>query len=112
VRAEQTKAVINLLGAVLLCRAAPPTGGGVCMLSDGDGASTTHDTGPAKVWQGLLLPTQVASRFVNTTKNVLQKKSCRKVFTKSSTKNPKPIFSRFFFSRFWAFLDEGSSKTR
>jgi hypothetical protein len=48
----------------------------------------------------------------NTTKNVLQKKSCRKVFTKKSTKNPKPTFSRLFLSRFWAFLDEASSKTR
>jgi hypothetical protein len=28
------------------------------------------------------------------------------------TKNPKPIFSRFVLSRFWAFLGEGSSKTR
>jgi hypothetical protein len=27
-------------------------------------------------------------------------------------KNPKPIFSQFFLSRFWAFLGEGSSKTR
>jgi hypothetical protein len=26
------------------------------------------------------------------------KKSCRKVFTKNSTKNPKPTFSRFFFN--------------
>jgi hypothetical protein len=30
-------------------------------------------------------------------KNVLQKGSCRKVFTKNSTKNPKPIVSRFLF---------------
>jgi hypothetical protein len=31
-----------------------------------------------------------------------------------STKYPKPTFSRFFLflSRFWAFLDEGRSKTR
>jgi hypothetical protein len=50
--------------------------------------------------------------FKNTTKNVLQNKSCRKVFTKNSTKNPKPTFSRFFLSRFWAFLDEGRPKTR
>jgi hypothetical protein len=35
--------------------------------------------------------------FKNATKNVLQKKSCRKVFTKNSTKNPKPIFSRILF---------------
>jgi hypothetical protein len=37
--------------------------------------------------------------FKNTIKNVLQKKSCRKVFTKNSTKSPKPIFSRFFFNQ-------------
>jgi hypothetical protein len=42
---------------------------------------------------------------------VLQKQSCRKVFTKNSTKNPKPIFRRFCLSRFWAFLGEESSKT-
>jgi hypothetical protein len=40
------------------------------------------------------------------------KKPCRKVVTKKSTKNPKPIFPRFVLSRFWAFLGEGSSKTR
>jgi hypothetical protein len=39
--------------------------------------------------------------FKNTTKNVLQKKSCRKVFTKKSTRNPKPTFSRFFFITFF-----------
>jgi hypothetical protein len=49
--------------------------------------------------------------FKNTTKNVLQKNR-RKVFTKNLTKNPKPTFSRNFLSRFWAFLDKGSSKTR
>jgi hypothetical protein len=38
--------------------------------------------------------------FKSTTKNILQNKSCRKVFTKKSTKNPKPIFSRFFFITF------------
>jgi hypothetical protein len=38
--------------------------------------------------------------FRNTTKNVLQNKSCRKVFTKKSTKNSKPLFSRFFFITF------------
>ena len=32
--------------------------------------------------------------FKNTRKNVLQKKSCRKVFTKKLIKSPKPIFSR------------------
>jgi hypothetical protein len=36
-------------------------------------------------------------QFKNITKNVLPKKSRQKVFTKQSTKNPKPTFSRFFF---------------
>jgi hypothetical protein len=36
--------------------------------------------------------------FKNTTKNVLQTKSCRKAFTKKSTKNPKPIFSIFLIT--------------
>jgi hypothetical protein len=44
--------------------------------------------------------------FKNTTKNVLQKKSCRKVFTKNSKKNPKPIFSRFCFITFLGVLGE------
>jgi hypothetical protein len=35
------------------------------------------------------------------------KKSCGKYFTKKSEKNPKPIVSRLFLSRFWAFLGEG-----
>jgi hypothetical protein len=39
------------------------------------------------------------------------KKTCRKVFTKYSVKNPKPIISRFCLSNFGAFLGEGSSKT-
>jgi hypothetical protein len=38
--------------------------------------------------------------FNSTTKDVLQKKSCRKVFTKKSAKNPKPTFSRFFLITF------------
>jgi hypothetical protein len=55
--------------------------------------------------------------FKSTTKNVLQNKSCRKVFTKNSTKNPKPIFLRFFLIKFLVFgrfsmSDEWSSKTR
>jgi hypothetical protein len=33
-----------------------------------------------------------------------------KSLQKNRQKNPKPIFSRFFLSRFWAFLGEGSSK--
>jgi hypothetical protein len=48
--------------------------------------------------------------YKNTT--ILQNKSCRKVFTKKSTKNPKPICSRFCLSRFWAFVGGGSSKTQ
>jgi hypothetical protein len=43
----------------------------------------------------------------NTTKNVLQN---NRVFTKKSTKNQKPIFSRFALSRFWAFLGGGVQK--
>jgi hypothetical protein len=31
---------------------------------------------------------------------------------KHRQKNPKPTFSRFLLSRFWAFLGGGSSKTR
>jgi hypothetical protein len=48
----------------------------------------------------------------DTTKNVLQKNRAEKFLQKKSTKNPKPIFSRFCFLRFWAFLGEGSSKTQ
>jgi hypothetical protein len=49
--------------------------------------------------------------FKNTQKTFYKKHRVEK-FTKSSTKNPKPIFSRFVLSRFLAFLGEGSSKTR
>jgi hypothetical protein len=35
--------------------------------------------------------------FSDGSSKTLQKKSCRKVSTKNSTKNPKPTFSRFFF---------------
>jgi hypothetical protein len=38
--------------------------------------------------------------FKNTTKNVLQKKTCRKAFTKKSTENPKPIFLYFLYHVF------------
>jgi hypothetical protein len=49
--------------------------------------------------------------FKNTTKNVLQKKSCRKVFTKKSTKNPKPAFSRIcFYHVFGRFSIRGGKK--
>jgi hypothetical protein len=41
--------------------------------------------------------------FLSDGKNVLQKISPRKVLTKNSTKNPKPIFSRFLLSRFWRY---------
>jgi hypothetical protein len=50
--------------------------------------------------------------FKNTTKCVLQKGSCRKVFTKKSTKKNKTDLFSIFFITFWAFLREGSSKTR
>jgi hypothetical protein len=53
--------------------------------------------------------------FKSTTKNVLQKKSCRKVFNTKFDQKPKiqnRLFSNFFLSRSWAFLDEGSKKTR
>ena len=41
------------------------------------------------------------------------KKSCRKVFTKKSTKKSQTdCLSIFCLSHFWAFLGEGSSKTR
>jgi hypothetical protein len=49
--------------------------------------------------------------FKNTTKNVSQK-NVSKSFAKNSTETPKLFFSRFLLSRFWAFLGEGSSKTR
>jgi hypothetical protein len=38
------------------------------------------------------------------------KRSCRKVFTKDSTKNPKPIFSRFFYHVFGRFSVRGVQK--
>jgi hypothetical protein len=50
--------------------------------------------------------------FKSTTKNVLQKKSCRKVCTKIDQESKTDVFSNFILSRFWAFLGEGSSKTR
>jgi hypothetical protein len=39
-------------------------------------------------------------KYRNTTKKRFAKKSCRKVFTKQLTKNPKPKFSPFFIA-FW-----------
>jgi hypothetical protein len=48
----------------------------------------------------------------HTKKTFCKKTSCRKVFTKNWTENPKPIFSRFFLLFSWAFFGEGSSKTR
>jgi hypothetical protein len=45
-------------------------------------------------------------------KNLLQKKSCRKVFNKKfDQKSKTDFFLDFVLSRFWAFLGEGSSKT-
>jgi hypothetical protein len=48
--------------------------------------------------------------FKHTTKNVSQKKSRRKVFTKNSTKNPKPTFSRFLYHVFGRFSMRGVQK--
>jgi hypothetical protein len=45
-------------------------------------------------------------------KKRLTKNRVEKFSQENRQKNPKPIFSRFFLSRFWAFLGEGSSKTR
>jgi hypothetical protein len=44
--------------------------------------------------------------FKSTTRNLLQKKSRRRVFAEHSTKNPKPIFPDFILSRFLAFLGD------
>jgi hypothetical protein len=46
--------------------------------------------------------------FKSTKKNVLQKKSCYKVFTKNSTKNPKPIFFSIFLKSFYKKIDQKS----
>jgi hypothetical protein len=43
-------------------------------------------------------------------KKVLQKKSCRKVFTKKSTRSPKPTFSRFLFITFLGVSRQGEFK--
>jgi hypothetical protein len=49
--------------------------------------------------------------FKNTRKNALQKKSCRKVFTKNLTKSPKPIFfSKNFCHVFGRFSVRGVQK--
>jgi hypothetical protein len=48
--------------------------------------------------------------FKNTTKNVLQKQSCRNVFTKHSAKNPKPIPSPYFYHGFGRFSVRGVQK--
>jgi hypothetical protein len=47
-----------------------------------------------------------------TLQKTLYKKNCVEKFSKKSTKNPKPVFLDFVLSRFWAFLGEGSLKTR
>jgi hypothetical protein len=47
-----------------------------------------------------------------TQQKTFYKKNRVEKVAKQSTKNPKPIFSRFCLSRFWAFLGEGSLKTR
>jgi hypothetical protein len=43
-------------------------------------------------------------------KTRVTKKSCRKVFTKKSTKKSGTDFFAIFLSRLWPFLGEGSSK--
>jgi hypothetical protein len=48
--------------------------------------------------------------FKDTTKNVVKKKSCRKVFTKESTKNSKPTFLDFFYHVFGHFSMRGVQK--
>jgi hypothetical protein len=50
--------------------------------------------------------------FMNTTKNVLQKNRIEKFLQKSTKKSKTVFFSISFLSRFWAFLGEGSLKTR
>jgi hypothetical protein len=51
--------------------------------------------------------------FKNTTKNVLQKNRVEKLFTKNSTKNPEPTFSRFFvYYVFGRFAVRGVQKRR
>jgi hypothetical protein len=42
----------------------------------------------------------------------LQKIFCKKIVSKSFTKKSKTDFFSICLSRFWAFLGEGSSKTR
>jgi hypothetical protein len=62
----------------------------------------------------------VLSRFRVFFSDGSSKKQQQNVFTKIVSKSfckkfdqkSKPTFSRFFLSRFWAFLGEGSSKTR
>jgi hypothetical protein len=50
--------------------------------------------------------------FKNTTKNVLQKNRVEKFLQNIRPKIQNRFFSQFFLSRFWAFLGDGSSKTR
>jgi hypothetical protein len=48
----------------------------------------------------------------HTQKTFCKKHRVEEFVQKNSTKKLKPFFSRFVSSRFWAFFDEGSSKTR
>jgi hypothetical protein len=50
--------------------------------------------------------------FKNTTKNVLQNNRVEIVLQKFDQKSKTDFFSNWFFSRFWAFLDEGGLKSR
>jgi hypothetical protein len=43
-------------------------------------------------------------------KRIFARNASRKSFCGGEQTNPKSFFSRFFLSRFWAFLGEGSSK--
>jgi hypothetical protein len=55
--------------------------------------------------------------FSDGSSETLQKRFTKKIVSKSfyekfDQKSKTDFFSTFFLSRFWAFLDEGSSKTR
>jgi hypothetical protein len=50
--------------------------------------------------------------FKNTTKAACTKTASKCFYKKIEEKIQNRFFSRFFYSRFWAFLGEGRSKTR
>jgi hypothetical protein len=85
---------------------ATPTGPSALITSPSKGLSQKHENNRQKLRYQFFLGffcfiafSGVFQRweFKNTQKYVLQKTSCRKVFTKNSTKNPKPIFFLVFF---------------